>query len=1164
MSNKFCHLHLHTMDSIADSTIKNWELAKRIKELGMDSVAITDHGVLYGVVDFYKACKANKIKPIIGCETYVAPSVNTSKVHGVDDANYHLVLLCETQEGYQNLIKICSDAYLNGFYSKPRTDKHMLRKHSSGLIALSACMGGSIQKYILNGDYARAKDEALLYDDIFGRGNFFLEIQDHGTDEDRIINSALIQLSKETGIPLVATNDCHYVYPDQFTSHDVLMAIQAKKTIYDDKRKKYASDQFYVKSPDEMWRMFGHVPEALENTVKIAERCNVEFSFNENKIPHYDTPDGHNADTYLRYLTQKGAEWRYGEITEQIQERIDFELSVISNMGFSDYFLIVWDFMDWGRNNDVYVGPGRGSAAGSIVCFCLRITEVEPLGYDLLFERFLDPSRISMPDIDIDWDYERRHMAIEYVTDKYGSDCVAQIITKGTMAAKAAINRVGAAYDYKPSVYNSLSKLVPATPGIKLKKAIEMVDDLSAKYETGLEAKKILSTAIELEGLPIYTGTHAAGVLITDDKGVVSHVPVALSKEGMTVTQFDMNILEELGLLKMDFLGLRTLTVCRHAIEQVKENYNTDINIYDIYHYTDLKPLELVRKGFTHGIFQLESAGMTAFMRELQPTKLSEIIDGMSLYRPGPMQYIGQYLHNRATGDRSYIFPELADILESSYGILTYQEQCMKAVVELAGYKKHHSDSFRKAIGKKKEDLIELHMKYFIDGREEIVEDGKVVQDAIPGGVKLGRKREHLIQFYNEMREFGKYAFNKSHAAAYTVVSYVTMYLKYYYPAEYMSALINSFIKSKPRVSRYIQHCKSDLEINVLRPDINKSDVLFRGKDKEIVFGLLARDANISVLMQIVDERNKNGEFKSFEDFMHRTLDFINKSTLMSLTFIGAFDSLNIKRSQIIASIPKLTDKASSVKKARSTHIQKGKEYNLSEKFDVYSFIPPEIQEYTDDIRLRLEKRYSGIYLDGHPLAKHKILADSFCNFELEKMEFSIDEDSGEIITQEGLFDGMNVRFLGVMGPITLLYTKEGNKPMCRCEVEDMTGVSDMVVFNKQYLKCKDEIKEGDIYKITATVQIDDRGTGLIMRNIEPIKEEKIKRLVVDLSDCDDSEIVRVSNLFARQDTQGQVPVYIRTKKFNILLKKMYWIDLDAFLRLGLTKYLPKYNVIEK
>ena len=892
----FTHLHVHTEYSLLDGSAKIKELVQRVKELGMDSIAITDHGAMYGAVEFYKAALEAGVKPIIGCEVYVAEGSRFKK-EGKGGGYYHLVLLAENNEGYQNLIKLVSYGFTEGFYYKPRVDKELLRKYSKGLIASSACLAGEVPRNILTVSYEKAKEAALEYLEIFGEGNYFLELQDHGMREQKIVNEALVRMSRETGIPLIATNDSHYIYKEDAEPHDILLCIQTGKTVLDEDRMRYEGGQFYVKSPEEMYDLFSFAPEACENTAKIAERCNVTFTFHELKLPRFDVPDGKTAEEYLGEICYQGFAEKYPEPREEWKERLEYELSTIENMGYVDYFLIVWDFIKYAKDNGIIVGPGRGSAAGSMVSYCLSITTIDPLKYDLIFERFLNPERVSMPDIDIDFCYERRQEVIDYVIRKYGEANVAQIITFGTLAARAAIKDVGRALAMPYADVDRISKMIPTELGITIEKALKMSPDLRKAYEEEEDTKRLIDTSIRLEGLPRHSSTHAAGVVICREP-VMEYVPLS-ANDGQVNTQYTMTLLEELGLLKMDFLGLRTLTVIQSAVQEIERIHGVKL---DMDHLPENDPAvyDMICQGKTEGVFQLESGGMKQFMKELQPRCLEDMIAGIALYRPGPMDFIPKYIKGKnAGGNVQYTHPKLEPILENTYGCIVYQEQVMQIVRDLAGYSLGRSDLVRRAMSKKKASVMAEERKNFVYG------DGKDV----PGCVKNGIPAEAAEKIFDEMTDFAKYAFNKSHAACYAVVGYQTAWLKAHYPVEFMAALMTSVMDNAAKVSGYVEECKK-MGIQLLPPDINEGYRQFSVSDGKIRFALAAiKNVGKGAVDALVAEREKNGPFTSMTDFCNRMEGGEwNKRGIESLIKGGAMDSLGGFRSQYMVIYKSILD----------------------------------------------------------------------------------------------------------------------------------------------------------------------------------------------------------------------------------------------------------------
>ena len=903
----FAHLHVHTEFSLLDGSNKIKEYVSRVKELGMNSAAITDHGVMYGVIDFYREAKKQGINPILGCEVYVAPNSRFDReITGGDDRYYHLVLLAENEEGYANLTKIVSKGFVEGYYYKPRVDKELLRKYHKGIIALSACLAGEVARFLTKGLYEEAKKTALEYQEIFGEGNFFLELQDHGIPEQGLVNQQLFKMSEETGIELVATNDIHYTYAEDAKPHDILLCIQTGKKLSDENRMRYDGGQYYVKSEEEMLRLFPYAKQALENTQKIADRCHVEIEFGVTKLPKYDVQDGYTSWEYLQKICYEGLEKRYGDPSEELKERLSYELETIHQMGYVDYFLIVWDFIKYAKDHGISVGPGRGSAAGSIVSYCLEITTIDPIRYQLLFERFLNPERVSMPDIDVDFCYERRQEVIDYVTRKYGKDCVAQIVTFGTLAARGVIRDVGRVMDLPYAYVDSISKMIPQELGITIDKALKMNPDLKKLYDTDETVTNLIDMAKRLEGLPRHCSMHAAGVVICQ-KPVDEYVPLSRAADGTITTQFIMTTLEELGLLKMDFLGLRTLTVIQNAVLLARRK-QPELNINQI-DYNDQKVLDYIGTGKTDGVFQLESAGMKGFMKELKPHNLEDVIAGISLYRPGPMDFIPQYIRGKNDSSSiTYDCPQLEPILAPTYGCIVYQEQVMQIVRDLAGYSLGRSDLLRRAMSKKKAAVMEKERKIFIYGDEET---------GVPGCIKNGIDEQTANKIYDEMIDFAKYAFNKSHAAAYAVVSYQTAWLKYYFPVEYMAALMTSVIDNPSKVSEYIYACRQ-MNIKILPPDINKGEANFSVDGGDIRYGLAAiKSIGRPVIKAIVEDREELGLFQNLEDFITRlsAKNILNKRTIENLIKAGALDTLGGTRKQFMSIYVQIVDHVTQEKK---------------------------------------------------------------------------------------------------------------------------------------------------------------------------------------------------------------------------------------------------------
>ncbi len=1044
---KFTHLHVHTEYSLLDGSGKIDEMVARTKELGMDSLAITDHGEMYGVIDFYKACKKQGINPILGCEIYVAPKSRFDREPGAsEDRYYHLVLLAENNIGYQNLMKIVSIGYLEGFYYRPRVDYEVLSKYSQGIIALSACLGGEIQSNLLKGLYDEGKKAAYRLNEIFGQDNFFLELQDHGIPEQQTVNHNLIRLSEETGIPLVATNDIHYTYEEDAEAHDILLCIQTQNKVSDENRMRYEGGQYFIKSPEQMYQLFPYATGALENTQKIADRCKVEIVFGEYKLPEFDVPEEYTSLEYLRFLCNKGLKSRYKEITSEIQERLDYEINTIDNMGFVDYFIIVWDFIRYAKDNDIMVGPGRGSAAGSLVAYSLGITNVDPLKYNLLFERFLNPERVTMPDIDIDFCYERRQEVIEYVVEKYGEDKVAQIITFGTMAARAVIRDVGRALDLNYSTFDRVAKMIPQEIGITINKAIEINPELRSLYNSDEDIKYLLDMSMRLEGLPRHVSTHAAGVVISKEP-IVEYVPLSKISDGAVTTQFSMNTLEELGLLKMDFLGLRTLTVLQDSTNLINKSLHKEdkINIDQI-EFDDLNVYDMIASGKTVGVFQLESAGMTSFMKTLKPTCLEDVIAGIALYRPGPMDFIPKYIEGKNNPESiTYECKELEHILAPTYGCIVYQEQVMQIVRDLAGYSLGRSDLVRRAMSKKKLDVMEKERQNFIYGNQE---------ENIPGCVNNGISEKVANNIFDEMTDFAKYAFNKSHAAAYAVLSYQTAYLKYYYPTEFMAALMNSVIDNSSKIALYIEHCRQ-LGLEILPPDINNGESRFSVSSNKIVYGLSAiKGVGKSVIDGIVEEREKNGQFTSLRDFATRLSGKeVNKRTIESFIKAGALDSLPGTRKQLMMIYVQILDDVALEKKNNLSGQMSFFDFMEDDQKKIYQDTYPDVGEYTKEEILSFEKEVLGIYVSGHPLESYNSLIDK--NISARSTDFMLDDITNEAKVKDGRVEIIG----GLITNITRKSTKR-NELMAFITIEDIVGNVEVIVFPRQYERYREIINE--------------------------------------------------------------------------------------------------------
>jgi DNA polymerase-3 subunit alpha len=982
---EFAHLHVHTEYSLLDGSNKIKEYVARVKELGMNSAAITDHGVMYGAVDFYKEAKKEGIKPILGCEVYVAPNSRFDReLTGGDDRYYHLVLLAENNQGYANLTKIVSKGFVEGYYYKPRVDKALLREYHEGIIALSACLAGEIPRYITKGLYEEAKQRALEYQDIFGKGNFFLELQDHGIPEQRMVNQRLMQMSEELGIDLVATNDVHYTYAEDAEAHDILLCIQTGKKLEDENRLRYEGGQYYVKSPEEMASLFPYALQALENTQRIADRCNVELEFHVTKLPKYDVPDGLSSWEYLNQLCWDGLERRYQNPGEELKERLRYELDTIRHMGYVDYFLIVWDFINYAKRNGIAVGPGRGSAAGSIVSYCLEITNIDPIRYNLLFERFLNPERVSMPDIDVDFCYERRPEVIDYVTRKYGKDRVVQIVTFGTMAARGVIRDVGRVMDMPYAQVDGIAKMIPQELNITIDKAMKMNPEFRSAYESDEQIKKLIDMSKRLEGLPRHSSMHAAGVVICQ-KSADEFVPLSRAQDGTIVTQYTMTTLEELGLLKMDFLGLRTLTVIQNAVNMARAK-TPELDMEKI-NYDDKAVLDYIGTGKTDGIFQLESAGMKGFMKELKPHSLEDIIAGISLYRPGPMDFIPKYI--RGKNDQSsitYDCPQLEPILEPTYGCIVYQEQVMQIVQTLAGYSLGRSDLLRRAMSKKKGDVMQKERQVFLYGDEAT---------GVPGCIKNGIPEETANKIYDEMIDFAKYAFNKSHAAAYAVVAYQTAFLKYYYPVEFMAALMTSVIDNPSKVAEYIYTCRQ-MGIELLPPDINRGYADFSVDNGKIRYGLAAiKSIGKPVIHEIVADRESFGEFRNLEDFITRMSmkEALNKRVIENLIKAGALDCLGGTRKQFMSIYVQIADRVAQEKKYSMTGQMTLFDFVDEEQKKDFEIKMPNVGEYAKETKLAFEKEVLGVYISGHPLEEYEDKWKK--SITASTMDFQPDEETG-------------------------------------------------------------------------------------------------------------------------------------------------------------------------
>ena len=1081
----FTHLHVHTEFSLLDGSSKIKEITKRAKELGMDSLAITDHGVMYGAIDFYRAALANGIKPIIGCEVYVAPGSRFDKeANAGEDRYYHLILLAENNKGYANLCKIVSKGFVDGFYYKPRVDYEVLREFHEGIICLSACLAGEVQRFLARGDYQAGKEAALRYLDIFGKDNYFLELQDRGIPEQKTVNQQLLRLSDELGVDLVCTNDVHYTYADDVEAHDILLCIQTGKKKSDEDRMRYEGGQYYLKSPEEMADLFKYAPQALENTEKIAKRCNVTFEFGVTKIPSFPVPKGYTSWTYLKELCENGLHKRYpafkGEkdencklSREELEDRLNYELNTIKSMGYIEYFLIVWDFIHFAKSSGIAVGPGRGSAAGSIVSYCLEITDIEPMRYNLIFERFLNPERVSMPDIDVDFCIERRQEVIDYVGRKYGKDHVAQIVTFGTLKAKGVIRDVARVLDMPYAQADAIAKMIPNDLHMTLDIALKQSKELRDLYEGDSDVKYLIDMSKRLEGLPRHASMHAAGVVICG-KPVDEYVPLSRASDGSITTQYIMTTLEELGLLKMDFLGLRNLTVIQNALRFIKKNRGLDIDLNKI-DYSDKNVLHYIGTGNTEGIFQLESSGMKSFMKELKPESLEDIIAGISLYRPGPMDFIPKYIEGKNNADSvTYDCPQLESILEPTYGCIVYQEQVMQIVRDLAGFSLGRSDLLRRAMSKKKADVMAKERKVFVYGDEP---------ENIKGCVNNGISESIANKIYDEMTDFAQYAFNKSHAAAYAVVTYQTAYLKYYYTAEFMAAMLSSVMDMTDKVAEYVYSCRS-MGIKILPPDINEGESGFSAKGDSIRYGLTAiKNVGKAVIDNIVAEREARGIYKDLEDFISRTAPLgVNKRAIENFIKAGAFDSFGATRKQMMMVYVQIVDSVNQDKKDTMQGQMSLFDIADEDQKKNYKMQMPNVGEYDNDQKLEFEKEVIGIYASGHPLSdmeeKWKRVITNM------SLDFAVPEE-GESYK---IKDKSRVTVGGIITTVTRKFTKRGEQ-MAFLTLEDLVGTVEIVVFPREFDKYREILMEGRKIFITGEADIQENAPG-------KVKASEIKEFV--------------------------------------------------------------------
>lgn len=1173
----FTHLHVHTEYSLLDGSSKIKEITKRAAELGMDSLAITDHGVMYGVIDFYKAAKEAGIKPVLGCEVYVAPGSRFDKEAGTGEDKYnHLVLLAENNTGYQNLMKIVSRGFTEGFYYKPRVDKELLREFHEGIIATSACLAGEVQRYLARGMYEEAKRVALYYQDIFGKDNFFLELQDHGIAEQHYVNPQLLRMSEETGIELICTNDVHYTYADDADAHDILLCIQTGKKVTDENRMRYTGGQYYLKSPEEMAELFKYAPQALANTEKIAKRCNVEIEFGVTKLPRFAVPEGFTSWTYLNYLCYEGLKKRYpqqaadisveefvrlakeesvedrkdvvikiAEDTNNIFQRLAYELSVIYSMGYVDYFLIVWDYINFAKRHDIPVGPGRGSAAGSIVSYCLEITDLDPIKYSLIFERFLNPERVSMPDIDVDFCYERRQEVIDYVVEKYGKDCVSQIVTFGTMAARAVIKDVGRVLDLPYAMVDNIAKMVPREIGITIDKALAENPDLKSEYENNEVVKDLIDKSKRLEGLPRHASMHAAGVLICG-KPVEDYVPLSTGSDGAVVAQFVMTTLEELGLLKMDFLGLRTLTVIKDAENLIKK-HNKGFSIHDI-DYSDKGVFDAISTGKCDGIFQLESAGMKSFMKELKPRSLEDLIAGISLYRPGPMDFIPQYIKGKNNQDSvTYACPQLEAILKPTYGCIVYQEQVMQIVRDLAGYSWGRSDLVRRAMSKKKAYVMEQERKNFIYGNPD---------EGVKGCVNNGIDEKVAGKIYDDMIDFAKYAFNKSHAACYAVVSFQTAYLKTYYPVEFMAALMTSVIDNTSKVAGYIYACKQ-MNIGILPPDVNESQMEFTVENGKIRFAMAAiKSLGRPTIQAILKERGENGSFISMQDFVTRMSHALNKRAIENFVKAGAFDTFGHTRKSMMIVSESMLDSAIKHNRDSMTGQMSLFDFAAEEDKKAFEIRIPDVAEYTKEELLGYEKEILGVYVSGHPLDEYTGMVNKYITN--VSSDFEVDDELGETKARDGAIATIG----GLITEKTIKTTKKGQL-MAFLTVEDVVGTVEVVVFPNSFTANRVVIDHAEKVFVTGKVQANvDENAKLICDKVVDFASipRKLWIRFASLSDYEDKKDELYGILY-NSDGKDTVVIYCTKENKRLTLPASRTIRVDSELIQKLQAMYGEKNV---
>ncbi len=1125
----FVHLHNHSCYSLLDGACKLETMVKTAKELGMPAIALTDHGVMHGVIDFYKLCKENDIKPIIGCEVYVAPRSRFDKDGGREDKSYHLLLLAKNKQGYKNLIKLVSAAWLEGFYYKPRIDTELIEKYHEGLIATSACMGGEIPRHLMRGEKDKAIERALWYKGVFGKENFYIELQNQGIAEQRKLNLELAELANQTSIPLVAANDIHYVKKEHSKMHDILLCLQTGKILSDEDRMRFPTEDFYLKSPQEMKLALGDYPEALENTLKIADACELEFDFNEIYMPDFEVPEGYDPDTYFEFLCNEGLKKRYPKPTPEVLERLKFESDMLKKMGYIEYFLIVWDFINYAKENGIYVGPGRGSAAGSIVSYLLGITDIDPLKYDLLFERFLNPERVSMPDIDIDFCYERRGEVIDYVVKKYGSDKVSQIITFGTMAARGAIRDVGRVMNIPLQMVDRVAKMIPTELGITISRALELNPEIKKEMEMDPQIKEMIRMAMELEGMPRHAGTHAAGVVISKES-LDSYLPLQTTSDGFVTTQFAKENVEEIGLLKMDFLGLRTLTVINKGIEMIKKNRNIEIDFSKV-DLEDEKTYELLSRGETLGIFQLESSGLRAIIKDLQPEHFEDIIALVALYRPGPLGsgMVEDFIKRKHKEKRvEYLHPVLEPVLNNTYGVIIYQEQVMRIASEMAGFSLGEADLLRRAMGKKKKEIIEGLKKQFIEGaqKKEITKD-------------ISSKVFELIEY------FAGYGFNKSHSAAYALISFQTAYLKTHYPHEYMAALLSSVMDSQEKVNFYINEA-ARMGIKVLPPDINQSGENFEAVGDQIVFGLVAvKNVGKNAIEAIHKARKEEGQFSSIQDFTTRVdLSIVNRRTIESLIKAGAFKSINPNRAQLLQMLDPCYCHGQNVQKDLNSSQVSLFEIGEDAGFDIkdVTIDTPDIEDFTDKEKLALEKEYLGYYVSGHPLDEYKSTIKKRVKYQISDLP--------------NLRDRMRMRIAGIITKAERKPTKKG-QTMAYCTLEDLSGEIEVLVFPNTLEKYYDLVGADQYVIIDGTLQLQEDGIKFFAEKISELNKEKDDILILEFKNklTENSIFTELQELFMEYKGDTKVILRFPDLKKEMILPRDNWVNLESALISKLQKY---------